>query len=573
MQRHGFTKVFHLAVLTGLALSLVTTSAFGAKIQGGGIGKWSELPWPAGVVPGANDDVLLLGVYNNIIYDTAAPGAVRSISGNSVTLTLAADLTAENLYLREGTIADGGKKLTVTGTLSNALGADNSGNGLIRTGQGGNLVLNNLVLGRTGLFTFYPGDTISGTYTTYSTFNTWPDVTVTQDTSAYSGQRAKGLSLENDAPGALVLGRTSATNQAEITLNWDSGMTGAIDWTLRWKGDHVAALRAYYANGQIITKTQPAGIFNPTDNIFFDSATGYTYVGFTGSKPLGLIHYWPGDGNGKDVVGTANAILGSTTSFGAGQVGQAFSFDGAQSSVVTLPVDINPDTYPQLTIGMRVNLRKQVAGNGWIMGHDDGGYDRALIVQDSRYALGVAAGSGSPYSSTLVKLTQNLGTWHCIAVAYDQTANQATVYADGNVQAIATKLSTGVRQATLGGLQNYPNHTVDALVNGVFIFNRRLSKEEIDMTCSVGFRPATAAGYYAFQTTTTPQDRESELRSLAGGVFTRIPGNGAGKKFSEVCQALTPPKMCKKVVAWDGSELSCDNGAEDGSRMALCGSG
>ncbi len=77
-------------------------------------------------------------------------------------------------------------------------------------------------------------------------------------------------------------------------------------------------------------------------------------------------------------------------------------------------------------------------------------------------------------------------------------------------------------------------------------------------------------GYYAFTTTTTPQDRESELNRLAGGIFTRIPGNGSGKAFSEVCQALDKPKTCSKVVAWDGTTLQCSEGAQDGSRMALC---
>lgn len=281
MKNPGLKKALRLMVCTGIALGLVTTSVFAAKIQGGGVGNWSELPWPGGAVPGASDDVVLLGVYNSITYDMLAPGAVRSISGNSVILTLAKNLEAQNLYLREGTIADGGNVLTVTGTLSNALGPDNSGNGLIRTSQGGSLVLGNLTLGRTGLFTFFPGDTISGSYTTYSTFNTWPDVTVTQ--SSVDGSKLdKGLSFENEAAGALVLGRTLKSNQAEITLNWNpDGLNGPIDWTLRWKGDHATDLRNYYANGQIIDGTKPPNmIFDPLKNIFFDSATGYTYVGF-----------------------------------------------------------------------------------------------------------------------------------------------------------------------------------------------------------------------------------------------------------------------------------------------------
>jgi hypothetical protein len=44
--------------------------------------------------------------------------------------------------------------------------------------------------------------------------------------------------------------------------------------------------------------------------------------------PLGLIGWWPGDGNAADIVGRNNgATLGDIT-FGPGKVGQAFSFDG-----------------------------------------------------------------------------------------------------------------------------------------------------------------------------------------------------------------------------------------------------
>jgi len=50
--------------------------------------------------------------------------------------------------------------------------------------------------------------------------------------------------------------------------------------------------------------------------------------------PAGLIGWWPGDGNAKDIVGTNNGTLqGGATANAAGMVGQAFSFEGTNNLV------------------------------------------------------------------------------------------------------------------------------------------------------------------------------------------------------------------------------------------------
>src|ERR1035437_2844067 len=46
------------------------------------------------------------------------------------------------------------------------------------------------------------------------------------------------------------------------------------------------------------------------------------------SPPVGLVAWWPGEGNANDIAGTNNGIIYGGVSFVAGEVGQAFSFDG-----------------------------------------------------------------------------------------------------------------------------------------------------------------------------------------------------------------------------------------------------
>lgn len=125
--------------------------------------------------------------------------------------------------------------------------------------------------------------------------------------------------------------------------------------------------------------------------------------------PDGLIHLWSGEGNANDGVGSEDGIPGSATLFEAGLNGQAFSFDGTEEAIVDLPVNIGPKALPRMTMGMLVKLRGLPDSLGWVLGHDNGGYDRSLALTDYRYKYGVAGGTGrAPHASSLIKLTDYL---------------------------------------------------------------------------------------------------------------------------------------------------------------------
>src|SRR5690348_5971258 len=47
----------------------------------------------------------------------------------------------------------------------------------------------------------------------------------------------------------------------------------------------------------------------------------------------GLVGWWKGEGNGNDFLGTNNGTLLNGATFGTGEVGQAFAFNGNQSVV------------------------------------------------------------------------------------------------------------------------------------------------------------------------------------------------------------------------------------------------
>jgi len=210
----------------------------------------------------------------------------------------------------------------------------------------------------------------------------------------------------------------------------------------------------------------------------------------------GLIHLWSGNGNVIDSVGTANGALGATTSYGTGINGQAFNFDGSNNSDLSIPVNISPSAYPQITMGMYINVESIANDRGWIMGQDNGGYDRALMISDTRFGSGLSAGVGHTYTSSLPSLGDTLGLWYGIAVSYDQVAKTATIYIndlDGNSasETVATNLGNGKSFATLGGLSQFGGHGVNALVDDVFIYDRALSASELDVVFSEVPEPST----------------------------------------------------------------------------------
>lgn len=208
------------------------------------------------------------------------------------------------------------------------------------------------------------------------------------------------------------------------------------------------------------------------------------------ATPVGLIHYWTADGTTTDSIGGAATTLVNGASYGAGLEGQAFLFDGVNDRVEAA-VNISPSALPAITIGGWFNL-SGTAGLDWGLSQDNGGYDRALILNDSRFGTGVAAGVGRTYTSTLP--TISLNEWHFMAVAYQGNGLAATVYLDGVAQVVSNvNNSDGLNFFTIGGLYSYSNHEMQGLADNIFIFDRALSVAELGDIQRNGVLPEPAS--------------------------------------------------------------------------------
>jgi len=155
--------------------------------------------------------------------------------------------------------------------------------------------------------------------------------------------------------------------------------------------------------------------------------------------PAGLVSWWPGEGNGNDIVSGNNGVLQGAGSFAPGEVGEAFLFTTpADAVLIPASATLNVGPGPGLTIEMWINpadleLRPLAefnnAGAAWGVHF----YTSASIV-GCLYANIVDTGGGwhQIFSPGGIIVTN---TFQHVAVTYDHASGLATLYLNGAVVA------------------------------------------------------------------------------------------------------------------------------------------
>lgn len=137
-----------------------------------------------------------------------------------------------------------------------------------------------------------------------------------------------------------------------------------------------------------------------------------------------LLAFYPFEGDANDASGNGlHGTLNGATATGAGFQGGAYQFDGT-NDYISLPLNINPSAQRQLTIGAWAKADKTTARQA-VISHDDGGFDRALMVDDRGGGVGWSAFSGS--GGALGFEPVQLGAWTFLAAVYDQDAGTVTL--------------------------------------------------------------------------------------------------------------------------------------------------
>ena len=231
------------------------------------------------------------------------------------------------------------------------------------------------------------------------------------------------------------------------------------------------------------------------------------------SPSVNLVSWWPGDGDGGDLVGGNGGLLGEGIGFQAGMVVQAFSLDGIDD-FVQVPDNgqgSNLDGFSQLTIDAWINPQSL----GW-SNPNTGGFTSAIVSKyDSSQPTGVSYylnlengklrmavfQSSNPVSMAGMESddTVAIGAWSHIAGIW-KGGTEIELYING-VQVSGTPFSEGQapslianngvpfnigRIESFSGSYSGPGAYFHGLIDEVDIFDRALSLDEIQAIFNAG---------------------------------------------------------------------------------------
>lgn len=226
------------------------------------------------------------------------------------------------------------------------------------------------------------------------------------------------------------------------------------------------------------------------------------------TPPSGLVSWWPGDGNANDIRGANDGTLVGDTTFVAGKVDQAFSFDGAggfvevqdDSSLKPGVSSFSIDFWMKTSVvGFQVFFSKgdTAMGSGGLIRFDtgQGGSDRI------RYILGDGDGHNIAITAGISSGAINDGVFHHIAIAVDGGNQLSTLYVDGVKD--FTRSITGLNSIDPDGPLLFGGGIGAGDMRGeldeIEFFDRELSESEIQAIHGAG-----SAGKCALADTTPP---------------------------------------------------------------------
>ena len=205
--------------------------------------------------------------------------------------------------------------------------------------------------------------------------------------------------------------------------------------------------------------------------------------------PSGILAWWGGDNNPLDIVGTNNGTLMNGATYGAGKVGQAFSFDGVDDYVNIPAFNMGTDW----TIAGWLNPAGASDGTHHSFFSRSNGNQDGMTINylgpghSNANQIGVVIGNGSTWQLASYSGTQYpLNFWYHIAVS--KSGDTYTLYVNGQMKdrRTATGVSTDYQARAINlGHWNY-GVSLEGLIDEVEIFNRALSAEEVTATYNAG---------------------------------------------------------------------------------------
>jgi hypothetical protein len=201
------------------------------------------------------------------------------------------------------------------------------------------------------------------------------------------------------------------------------------------------------------------------------------------APPSGLVSWWGGDNNALDIIGTNNGAIHGGITYGQGEVGRAFNFDGASGSYLQIPPSAALNIQGALSISAWVYIRN-VSGIRLLAGKAG---STQLYSADGILHFVVYSG-GAPYHVvSTIALAGN--SWHLVAGVFDGNAGVSRIYIDGVLNNTATSIpgqpDTNIAPYEIGGFSAFADN-LDGLIDEVAIFNQALTGTDVQNIYNAG---------------------------------------------------------------------------------------
>ena len=201
--------------------------------------------------------------------------------------------------------------------------------------------------------------------------------------------------------------------------------------------------------------------------------------------PEGMMSWWPGDGDAKDIQGGNDGTLVNGTAFAPGMVDRAFRFDGLDD-YVSVPHDSSLDVgLDDLSVDFWVRLisPEEVYGSFVEKMDPDTGIGYFLFHSLGSLCFGVG-GDSNAIGLCLLYFIDDSG-WHHMAFTLERGTDTDTVswYVNGVLAYSGSFDSFGSLDndvdLRLGYSDLFGDYYLDGLLDEVEIFDRLLSETEI----------------------------------------------------------------------------------------------
>ena len=210
--------------------------------------------------------------------------------------------------------------------------------------------------------------------------------------------------------------------------------------------------------------------------------------------PVGLAHWWRGEGNGFDTVSVQDAVLLGGVQFGEGKVGTGFFLTGSGDDYIALPQNLFPmPASGESNEAFSFEVWFQTTNSGAILGQQDlapfnsdlGGYVPAIYVgTNGLLYVQMFWGTGS---QLVTSNAVNDGVFHYVVVTYDGATEN--LYLDGGVIGTTPFVQEGyaatyyyeLGTAYTGGWDGAPGlwFPFSGVIDEASLYSRALSAAEV----------------------------------------------------------------------------------------------